>query len=104
MTRNLHVLDLLDNGSMRAGIVAAISKCGHDASQPWSRCFYERNDLYGLVDGLCYRNAHNDQPAIVLFERSRACLDCDEAAILRLDDQRLRASLIEAMIANNLVF
>ena len=104
VTADLTLLDLLDSGSMRAGTVAAIAKCPHDASQPWSRFFYERVDLYDTVDGLIYRNAHNDQPALVLYERAQARLHCTDDDTLRLDDGRIRIALLTAMRANNLVF
>lgn len=100
----LTMLDLMDSGSMRAGTVVAIAKCPHDASQPWSRCFYERVDLYDTIDGLIYRNAHNDQPALVLYERAQANLQCTDDDTLRLDDGEIRIALLTAMRANNLVF
>src|SRR5690606_23706211 len=50
--------------------------CEYRLSQPWSRYFYETPDTYGLIDGLCYLNAHNDEPAILLYERARDALHC----------------------------
>lgn len=103
-SRALILLDLRDNGAMRAGTVAAIAKCDHVFSQTWSRYIYESPAMYTSVDGIVYRNAHNDGPAIVLNERARDGLICHADDILRLDAPRLRALLIAAMVHNNLSF
>ena len=104
VTRPLRLLDLCSRGAMRAGTVAAIAKCEYRLSQPWSRYFYETPDTYGLIDGLCYLNAHNDEPAILLYERARDALHCTDHDIVRLDDPRLRPTLLAIMRANNLVW
>jgi hypothetical protein len=103
-TRAPHLLDLHDNGAMRAGTLAAVAKSEHRLSQPWSRYFYENEADYGVVDGLIYRNAHNDEPAIVLYERARPGLVCPDEAIVRLDHPGLRPLVIELMRRNNLLF
>jgi hypothetical protein len=102
-TRPLHLLDLRDNGAMCAGTVAAIAKCEHRLAQPWSRYFYENVTEFGALDGMIYRNAHNDEPAIVLYERARPALVCPADAVTRLDDPALRPLLLDIMRRNNLV-
>jgi hypothetical protein len=103
-TRPLHLLDLRGHGAMCAGAVAAIAKCEHRLSQPWSRYFYEAADDFGVIDGLIYRNAHNDEPAIVLYERARTALACPQDAVVRLDHPGLRPLILEIMRRNNLIF
>jgi hypothetical protein len=51
------------------------------------------------VDGLIYQNAHNDEDAIVLYERAEAALDCPPSRVIRLDDPALRDELL--IIAEN---
>lgn len=43
---------------MRAGTVSAIAKTDHFLAQAWARYFYEHAEVYGLLDGLLYFNAH----------------------------------------------
>lgn len=88
--RDLLVLDLCGIGAMRAGTVAAIAKADHTISREWSRYFYIE-PIYQAVDGLRYYNAHNDEIAYLLFERTDTALDCVEE--LRLDDNTLRRQL-----------
>ena len=104
VTRPLRLLDLCSRGAMRAGTVAAIAKCEYRLSQPWSRYFYETPAAYGPIDGLCYLNAHNDEPAILLYERARDALHCTDADTIRLDDPHLRPTLLEIMREHNLVW
>lgn len=73
-------------------------------SQAWSRYFYENPALFGAIDGVVYGNAHNDEEAVVLFERASDALICRPEMILRLDDRELRPYLEDAANANNLVF
>jgi hypothetical protein len=104
VTRPLQLLDLRGHGSMRAGTVAAIAKCEYSSSQPWSRYFYETIDDYGIVDGLIYLNAHNDEPATMLYERAQDGLRCQQSDVVRLDDDRLRRTLVKIMYSNNLTW
>jgi hypothetical protein len=104
LTRPLILLDLRFRGAMRAGTVAAIAKCDYPLSQPWSRYFYETTADFGTIDGLIYLNAHNDEWAILLYERARDALWCAAGDIVRLDDPRLRPTLIEIMRANDLAW
>ena len=62
---------------MRAGTTAAISKIAdRGLTQTYARHFYERDDLFGRIDGLLYYNSHNDDEALALFERAADALDC----------------------------
>jgi hypothetical protein len=100
VTRELRLLDLRGSGAMRAGSVAALAKApDHRAGQAWSRYFYDEQNMYGRVDGLIYQNAHNDEDAIVLYERAEAALDCPPSRVIRLDDPALRDELL--IIAEN---
>ncbi len=89
---------------MRAGTVSAIAKCEHALSQPWSRYFYDAVDEFGALDGLLYSNAHNDGPAVMLYERAHDALACDEADAIRLDVPVLRATINRIMIEHNLSY
>lgn len=102
VVRSMRLLDLRGRGAMRAGTVAAIAKCGHRQSQPWSRYFYENEVAYGVVDGLMYRNAHNDEPAVMLYERAQAALICRDGAVVRLDHPALQPLLDDLMRENQL--
>lgn len=102
--RPLQLLELRNRGAMRAGTVAAIAKCPHHQSQPWSCYFYDEVTQYGTVDGLVYRNAHNDEPALILYERAEGALTCPTGAVTRLDDPALLPTVIVIMRENNLTF
>jgi hypothetical protein len=103
--RELNLLDLRGNGAMRAGSVAALAKTAdRQISQEWSRYFYERTDLYGLIDGISYFNAHNDEEAFALYERSQSALVCPDSQILSLNHPSLRPAIQQASLANHLDF
>ncbi len=109
LVRALHLLDLRGNGAMNAGTNASISKCEHRLSQPWSRHFYEDvvyEDVvnFDTIDGISYLNAHNDEPAVALYERAQDALTCRSSDVIRLDDAALRPLLLDAMRHNNLFF
>lgn len=102
--RDLDLLDLRAPGAMRVGSVAALAKTAdRSLSQAWSRHFYEHPEVFGEVDGLLYFNAHNDEEAIVLFERAAGAIDCPDDQVLRLDDPDLRTIVEDIGRENNLV-
>lgn len=102
LTRNVRLLDLRDTGAMRAGSVAALGKApDHSISQMWSRYFYD-SPYYAQPEGLLWYNAHNDEEAIVLYERAEDALECPPDRTIRLDDVSLRPILEQIAIANNL--
>lgn len=90
---------------MKAGSVAALAKTADRAlSQQWSRYFYEQENLYSTLDGLLYFNAHNDEEAIALYERTRDGLACPSTQVIRLAHPNLRPAIQATAIANNLIF
>lgn len=102
--RELRLLDLRGKGAMRAGTVSALAKVPDRAlTQGWSRYFYGDAGLYGEVDGLVYANAHNDEEAVLLYERARDALECPAERVLRLDDPALRPAILEASLDNGLL-
>ena len=101
---DLRLLDLRGNGAMRAGTKAAVAKVTERGiSQAWARHFYETAGIYDHVDGLVYLNAHNDEDAVALYERAADALECPPERVMRLDDEALRAAVLEAADDNNLV-
>lgn len=105
LTRSLRLLDLRGSGAMKAGSVAALAKVAdRSLSQAWSRYFYEQQKIYSEVDGIIYYNAHNDEEAIVLYERARTGLTCLSEQVLPLNDPGLLPFMQKVAIDNNLVF
>ncbi len=104
LRRDLCLLDLRRSGAMRAGTKAAIAKVpDRSLSQAWSRHFYETPEVYSDLDGVIYLNAHNDEDAIALYERASDALECPPERVMRLDDEALRAAVLEAADDNDLV-
>lgn len=104
LRRDLRLLDLRHNGAMRAGTKAAIAKVAdRNLSQAWSRHFYETPEVYSDLDGVIYLNAHNDEDAIALYERASDALECSPERVIRLNDEALRAAVLEAADDNDLV-
>lgn len=105
LTRALRLLDLRGSGAMRAGSVAALAKVPDPPlAQAWSRFFYEHTEIYTAIDGLIYCNAHNDEEAVALYERSAAALVCPPDHISRLDSTALRPALLAIAERHNLIF
>jgi hypothetical protein len=52
---------------------------------------------------LIYLNAHNDEEAVALYEWASDALQCPPERVMRLDDEALRAAVLEAADDNNLV-
>ena len=68
----LTLLDLRGNAAMRIHLSHGIGQVDPPPlTQAWSRHFYENPMTFGNVDGLIYSNAHNDDDAIMLYERAR---------------------------------
>ena len=101
-TRALHLLDLRGKGALRAGVNAVITKnTDRVTTQEFSRYVYEETGTYGLVDGLIWFGAQNDETVIGLYERAEGALTVvDEMA---LDDARLLTAVSEAAAENNLI-
>lgn len=99
--RKLLLLELRGDGAMRAGAITAICSGSHTIARLWSRYFYDHPELYGHIDGLAYRNAHNEGTAYALYERCADALDFttwDD----RLDDERRRSEYERAAAESNL--
>lgn len=100
----LQLLDLRENGAMKAGTVAAISKtASRTISQAWSQYFYERVDLYEVLDGIIYSNAHNDEDAIALYERAIPKLSCSQTGIMPLSHRALRGAIFQIASRHSLL-
>lgn len=105
LTRDLTLLDLRGSGAMRAGAVSALAKTAdRNLSQAWARYFYEQTSDYGLIDGISYLNAHNDEEAFALYERAQPALICPDPQVLSLDHPSLRPAIQEAALATHLDF
>ena len=104
IARDLDLLDLRREGAMRVGSVASLAKTAdRSVSQAWARYFYENPQTFGAIDGILYFNAHNDEEALVLFERAASALMCPAANVLRLDDRDLRTIIEDIAWRNNLM-
>ncbi len=102
--KDLKLLDVRDNGAMLAGAnEATLAKTDkRSVSQAWSRYFYEQKAIYSDIHGIIYRNAHNNEEAIALYERAKRLLTCLPKDVLPLGDQSLRGVILEAAQENNL--
>lgn len=99
--RDMTLLDLRGSCAMRSGTVAAVCKTGNrEASQSWSRHFYQDRTIFDMIDGLIYSNAHNDDDAIALYERARAALRSRRT--LPLSDPSVRSIVSATAHANSL--
>lgn len=103
-TKDLNLLDIRGPGAMRAGAneatLAKTEKRG--LSQAWSRYFYEQHSIYSSIHGLIYRNAHNDEEAIAIYERAEGFLTCGKDHVLPLKHELLRGAILQAADENNL--
>lgn len=105
VTRELKLLDLRGSGAMKAGSVAALSKVAERSlSQAWSRYFYEHQEVYTAIDGIIYYNAHNDEEAIVLYERAKNGLICSFEQVLPLRNLGLLPFIQKVALDNNLIY
>jgi hypothetical protein len=102
-TRDLLLLDLRGRAAMRSGTVAAISAGDHSLSQPWSRYFWEHPEIYGELDGLLYPSAHNGEPAVALYERSRARIEVPPGRDAPLTDPAVLAAVRRVALDHGLV-
>ncbi len=103
--RDLRLLDLRGKGALRAGTKAAVNKDrNRGLTQAWSRYFYEEARIFGGVDGIVYPNAHNDEDAVLLYERAEDALRCPSSRVMRLEDDLLRPRIVEIALDNDLEF
>lgn len=95
LIRPLRLLNLCDNGAMRAGSVTAL--CGtadRSLSQQWSRYFYDTPE-YQQCDGLLFHGAHNNESAVALYERAQDALECPPQQVIALNAPALRPRLLD---------
>jgi hypothetical protein len=101
ITRDLTLLDLRGAHAMKAGTVAAVCKdSNRKFSQAWSRYFYDHGFIYGLIDGLVFGNAHNDEDAFAFYERAENVFQCSARDICALRDNALRLEVQAAALEN----
>ena len=78
---------------MRVGSVAALCMTADRAlTQAWSRYFYAE-PMYDDCDGVRFHSAHNNEPAIALYERAADALECSVDEVIALSDLYLRLEL-----------
>jgi hypothetical protein len=58
----------------------------------------------GQINGIRFRNAHNDEAAIAFYERAQSALICPDNKVLRLDHPSLRPAIQQAALDNHLDF
>jgi hypothetical protein len=106
LARGLRLLDLRQSAAMQAGTVAALAYVRERAlTQTWSRFFYERSDLYGVLDGLLYPSAHSGADAVALYERAEDALSLSHplSRVQPLADPALDAALRAIARAHGMV-
>jgi hypothetical protein len=100
--RRLRLLDLCRDGAMRVGSVSALCGTADRAiSQAWSRYFYE-HPVFQNCDGVRYHSAHNNEPAVALYERAETALVCPNNQVIALADPLLRPELLTIAGRQNL--
>jgi hypothetical protein len=105
LTQPIKLLDLRGSAAMKVGTVAAISKTAErDISQAWSRYFYDHPQIFGVIDGLIFSNAHNDEDAIALYERAKSQLDSSRINTLPLNSSELQSAIEDIAVNNGLIF
>ncbi len=102
LVRDLELLDLSGDGALKAGTITAVCSGGHRVAQRWSRYFYDHPAIYGTIDGIAYRNAHNEAFAYALYERAADALG-RVVRDNRLDDDSRRPEYVRAATEANLV-
>lgn len=102
-TSRIKLLDVRGSGAMRAGTNAALAKIPERGmSQAWSRYFYEQKEIYPDIRGIIYRNAHNDEDAIAIYERAKDMLTCLPEKVYPLKHELFRGAILKAAEDNNL--
>jgi hypothetical protein len=104
LTTSLKLLDLRGSGAMGAGTVAAISAITQrDISQAWGRYFYENYQLYGLIDGLMFSGAHNEEDVIFLYERAKPKIESAKVQVINLNHPDFLERILETAEIHGLV-
>lgn len=93
--KELELLDLRGEGAMAAGTVAAVSGITQrEISQAWGKYFYERIELYGLLDGLIFSGAHNGEDVVALYERAAKVISSSFVKEIDLRSETLRSTVL----------
>ena len=98
----LYLLDLREDGALRAGTILGVCSQAHDIAQEWSRCFYESIDVYDELDGLTYPNAHNGDASVALYERAMHAMPSRAQWDIELRDRTYRSMVLPALSATSL--
>lgn len=105
LNQTIKLLDLRGKAAMNAGILSSVSQIAdRNLSQLWGKYFYEETDIYGLIDGLIFNNAHNNEESVVLYERAKAQLDSAQVKILALNSLSLRSAIADCALENSMIF
>ena len=105
LNQSLKLLDLRGAAAMNAGTLSSVSQTAdRNLSQLWGKYFYEETEIYGLIDGLIFNNAHNNEDSIALYERAKPQLDSANIKILALNSLALRPAIAECALENSMIF
>ncbi len=100
----LTLLDLRANRAMLAGTVEALCKTeNRDLTQQWARYFYEQVVTFGILDGLHFHGAHNNEDCFALFERAVPALVCDVSGIRPLSYPALDWLIEDIALRHNML-
>ena len=105
LTQPIKLLNLIGDAAMLAGTLNSVSQIAeHDITQAWGKYFYETTSVYGKVDGLLFKNAHNDERSIALYERAKPKLDSAKVKTMPLASRSLRPAIIEVAQDCSMIF
>lgn len=105
LNQTIKLLDIRGKAAMNAGIFSCVSQIAdRNLSQLWGKYFYEKTEVYGLIDGLIFHNAHNSEDSIVLYERAKAQLDSAKVKISALNSLSLRPAIADCALKNSMIF
>ena len=105
LNQSMKLLDLRAAAAMNAGIVSAVSQTAdRNLSQLWGKYFYEETAIYGVIEGLIFNNAHNNENSIALYERAKLKLDSASIETLALNSPALYPAIAECALENSMIF
>jgi len=105
LNQTINLLDIRAKGAMNAGILSSVSQIAdRNLSQLWGKYFYEETNIYGVIDGLIFNNAHNNEDSIVLYERAIPQIESATIKILALNSQSLHSAICDCALENSMIF
>jgi hypothetical protein len=105
LNQTIKLLDIRGKAAMKEGILSSISQIpDRNLSQLWGKYFYEKTEIYGLIDGLIFNNAHNSEDSIALYERAKPQLDSAKIKTLVLNSPSLRSAIADCALENSMIF